>query len=118
MESIKEQLVTLSEVDAQIALLQQQRKDLVDAIQSAVSIGEVIMGGPYVARWKPGRKSTNHEAAAHAANVPAHIVDKYRQIKESVQWAKVTKEAKVPRFILDEYTEEGEPSFVIEQAKA
>jgi hypothetical protein len=117
MNNVKEQLVALSELDAQIALLQQQRKDMEKAIKEATEVGEIIRGGRYQSLWKPGRKSTDHEQAAKAVNVPADIVEKHSTVKVTIQWAKVTKDAKIPKEILAQYTTESDPVFAIEEVK-
>ena len=71
-----------------------------------------ITGHGYTARFKPGRKITDHQAAAIAANVPDEIVKKHTTIKESVAWAKVTKEAGCATA---DFTTQGDPVFVIEK---
>ena len=66
----------------------------------------------YHAYFKPGRKSTDHEAAATWASVSQAIIDEYSTTKVTVAWAKVTKAAKVN---VEHFTVEAPPVFVIEE---
>ena len=79
--------------------------------------GESASFAGYQARWKPGRKATDHEAAAKVAMVPESIIEAHTTIKTTVAWAKVTKAANVSKSVLEQFTTEGTPSFVVEPVK-
>ncbi len=101
-----ETLRRLAEIRAAIASLQAEAEALTEALRM-----EVIESGPVEAfglraHLKKGRASTDHEAAAMAAQVDPAIIEKHSTTrvtwvswddttKVSVAWAKVTKEAKV-----------------------
>lgn len=107
-------LKQLSDLDAQIADLTTQRAEITSQLKQATKENGPMQGYGYMATWKPGRKSTNHEAAATAANVSPEIVLKHTKVKETVAWAKVTKEAGVD---VAPFTTQGEPFFVVEVEK-
>ena len=90
-----ENLKRLAEIRTAIANLQTEAEALTEALRM-----EVLESGPVEAfglraHIKKGRASTDHEAAAMAAQVAPAIIEKHSTTKVSVAWAKVTKEAKV-----------------------
>ena len=111
MNAILEQL---SIIDDRIAQLQAERAHLLPLLEDHVKETGTAMGYGYVATFKPGRASTDHEQAARDAGVAKELVKKYSTTKTTVQWAKVTKEARINT---ESYTTRGEPVFVIEVVK-
>ncbi|MEM9945494.1 MAG: hypothetical protein AAF810_05450 [Cyanobacteria bacterium P01_D01_bin.36] len=105
--SIKE-LVALRERQSAI---QEQIKQVEVQLKIEVEQHGPIEGFGLRAHFKPGRKSTNHEAAAKAANASQALIDEHSTTKTTVQWAEVTKAAKVDLVL---FTAQGEPSFVVE----
>lgn len=95
----------LAEIQNELAEIEAQLRRQVEASGEMAGFG-------FRAYMKPGRKSTNHEAAANAHGVWPELVEKFSTTKTTVQWAKVTKEMGLKN--LDEFTTEGEPSFVVE----
>lgn len=90
-----ENLKRLAEIRAAIASLQAEAEAVTEALRM-----EVMKSGPVEAfglraHLKKGRASTDHEAAAMAAQVDPAIIEKHSTTKVTVAWAKVTKEAKV-----------------------
>ena len=71
------------------------------------------------AMWKPGRQSTDHEAAFVAVYDSSErdndwllaIKETHTVVKATTSWAKVTKEAKIDTA---PFTTQGDPVFVIE----
>lgn len=101
-KAIAEQLASLdAEISETMAIIEAEAKKDGD-----------VFGYGYHAGYKPGRKSTNHEAAAKWANVPGEIVKKYTKVKETIAWAQVTKAANVD---VTNFTVIGEPVFFIEE---
>jgi hypothetical protein len=94
----------LAEIQNELALIEQELAHKVK------SNGEIVAGG-WRAYMKPGRKTTDHEAAARAADVPNVVIEKYTTVKTSVEWAQVTKAAGCPTA---EFTTQGDPVFVVE----
>lgn len=115
--TIQELLENLSEIETQMRALTEARAGVLAELEAAVTPGDTVTFAGYRAQWKPGRKATDHEAAAQAVSVDAAIVEKHTTVKTAVAWAKVTKDAKVPRAVLDQYTTEAPPSFVVEPIK-
>lgn len=68
-----------------------------------------------VAKFKPGRKKTDHKMAALAADAGDELIKKHTTIKttSSTAWAKVTKELGCD---VATFTTQEEPSFVIQKA--
>jgi len=107
------QIERYAQLAGELAEIENEMTQIEMALRTEVnSTGEVMYGGGYVAYMKHGRNSTDHEAAAKSANVPASIIQKYSTVKTIVAWAKVTKEAKVN---IEPFTVQGDPVFVIEQ---
>lgn len=107
-------LKDLSELNDSIKALEQRRADLLAAIEQAVLENGDMKGYGYEATIAPGRKTTDHEAAARAAAVPQALVDKYTTVKPTIAWAKVTKEAKAD---IAPFTTTGDPVFTVKVAK-
>jgi len=119
-----EELRRYKELKQEIDRLQYELSELAFGINSmAMKYGEVA-GYGVRAYMKPGRKTTDHEAAYNAlmdeinaeqwhdsAQVAAGVVAKYTTTKITVAWAKVTGALKIDTA---PFTTEGEPSFVIE----
>lgn len=108
-----------AEIEKELAEIE---KELADWAKS----GPVALCG-WIARWKPGRKSTNHEAAFNAKMEECvehqmhgigsqlnELKEKFSTTKVTVAWAKVTAAAKID---VEPFTTEGESVFVIEKAK-
>jgi hypothetical protein len=107
-------LERLSIINSRIADLEAEREHLMPFIEEHVAEHGTAMGYGYVATFKPGRASTDHEAAAKAANVDQSLIEEYSTTKTTVKWAKVTKAAKVD---VAPFTTRGEPTFVVEPVK-
>jgi hypothetical protein len=115
--TVQELLQALSWNETQAHELAQARKAILAELEKAVAPGETVAFAGYQCLWKPGRKSTDHESAAKAAHVPESIIEAHSTTKTTVAWAKVTKDAKVPKAVLEQFTTEGAPSFVVEPVK-
>ena len=115
--TIQQLLAALSENESAAKKLAEDRKKILADLESAVPTGDVVTFAGYKAAWKPGRNSTDHEAAAAAVTVDPAIVERHTTVKTSVAWAKVTKEAKVPKAVLDQFTTQAPPAFVVEPQK-
>ena len=108
MELLKE----LSDINDSLAALTTRKTEIEAEVKSAVDrTGAPVSAYGLIARYKAGRKSTDHEAAAKAAGVPQDLVNRHSKTKVTVAWAKVTKDAKVD---IAPYTIEGDPVFAIE----
>jgi hypothetical protein len=128
-----------AELKQQQATIAAELAEIETALAEQAKSGPVAAGG-WIARWKPGRKSTNHEAAA-AAQLPPEIygalynkhttatvktplivhpleslIEMFGDdaVSTSTAWAKVTKDGKCK---LDRYTTEGDRVFVVEEVK-
>lgn len=110
-------LENLSEIEIQMRALTEARAGVLAELEAAVPPGDTVTFAGFKAQWKPGRKATDHEAAAQDMAVDAAIIEKHTAVKTTVAWAKVTKDAKVPKAVLDQYTTEAPPSFVVEPIK-
>ena len=107
-------LARYSQIMQQIEALRAEAAEVESQLKSFVGeVGQVEDFG-YRAYFRPGRKSTDHEAAAKAANVPSVIIEKFSTVKVSVAWARVTKEAGVNTA---DFTTQGESEFVIERVE-
>lgn len=95
----------LAEIQNELSEIESELK------QRAEETGE-IAGFGFRAYFKPGRKSTNHEAAAKAHGVWDDLIEKHSKTKVTVSWAAITKEMGVKN--LDEYTTQSDPVFVVE----
>ncbi len=122
----------LNEIQAQAALqsapILSELAEIENALHDHVkATGSIAAGYGYLARIKSGRKSTDHEAAFNAkmAECIEHqmhglgsqlneLKEKFSTTKVTVAWAKVTAAAKID---VEPFTVEGEPIFVIEEAK-
>jgi hypothetical protein len=117
MMSVQELLEALSRNEIAARELAEARKAILAELEKAVAHGETVAFAGYQAQWKPGRKTTDHEAAAKAVGVPSSVIETHTTLKATVAWAKVTKDAKVPKAILEQFTAEGAPAFVVEPIK-
>jgi len=105
-----------SKLAGSIKAAQDRMKEIEAELKAEVTeTGSKVSSHGYTARMKPGRKSTDHEAAAQAAGVDEEIVVKFTTTpKPRIAWAKVTKAAGVD---LSEFTKQADPSFVVEKDK-
>ena len=115
--TVKELLQSLSWNETQAHELAQARKAILAELEKTIAPGESASFAGYQCHWAPGRKSTDHEAAAKAAQVPDAVIEAHTTVKTTVAWAKVTKAAKVSKAVLGQFTTEGEPSFVVQPVK-
>ena len=115
--TIQELLEALSRNEQRARELADMRRAILANLESAIQPGDAVTFAGYQAQWKPGRKSTDHEAAAIDYAVEPSIIEKHTTVKTSIAWAKVTKEAKLPKDVLDRYTTEAPPTFSVEPMK-
>ena len=99
----------------ELAEIQNEIAQIEAALQQQVETSGEVAGFGFRAYMKPGRKSTNHEAAALAHGVWPELVEAHSTTKTTVAWAKVTKEMGLKN--LSEYTTESAPVFVVEAAR-
>lgn len=92
--------------------IQHEIAEIEDNLRQQVDKTGEIAGFGFRAYFKPGRKSTDHEAAARANGVWDDLIEKHSRAKVTISWAKITKEMGIVS--LDEYTTQGEPVFVVE----
>jgi hypothetical protein len=115
-----------AELKQRQATIAAELAEIETALAERAKSGPVAAGG-WIAHWKPGRKSTNHEAAAKAefeeynryelhtlSDALRGIQEKHSTTKTTVAWAKVTAEAKID---VVPFTVEGAPVFVVEEVK-
>lgn len=91
--------------------IQDELRIIEESLKKEVGESDQISAFGFKAQWKPGRKRTDHLAAARDAKVPAKLIHKHTTMRPSISWAKITKEAGID---LDEYTDQSPPTFVIE----
>lgn len=101
-----------AQLKKELAEIQNEIAQIENALHEMVQTTGEMAGFGFRAYMKPGRKSTDHEAAALAYGVWPDLVEKFSTTKVTVQWAKVTKEMGLKN--LDEYTTESAPTFVVE----
>ena len=99
---------------AQMKELQAELGELQARLQTEVAETGEQRGYGYAALYKAGRKSTDHKAAATAANVAPELIEKYSTVTYAVAWAQVTKAAKID---VAPFTTESAPVFVVEAIK-
>lgn len=104
-------LQQLSEINSQLHVLQRRKAALEFQLESHVKENGEVKGYGVCAHMKPGKKRTDHEAAAKAAGVPRHLIEQLSTTKTTVKWAEVTKVAKVDTA---PFVTVGKPSFVID----
>lgn len=121
----------LHEIQVQAALqsapILNELASIESELHDKVKLTGTIASHGYIAKLKPGRKSTDHEGAVksafdeyskygmHSLASNLHdIQEKHSTTKVSVAWAKVTKEAKIET---DPFTVESDPVFVIEEVE-
>ncbi len=113
------------EIQKQIEALQAEARVIETTLREQVAESGTVSGFGWVARIKPGRKSTDHEAAVkatfemysehemHASAMNLYdLKEKYTTTKVTVAWAQITKAAKLDTA---PFTTESEPVFVIER---
>lgn len=113
-----------NEIMQQIAALTEEANEIKAAVRAQVEESGEMAGHGWRAYFKPGRNSTDHEAAVKAwqAEIDEHgmhglalklkeVVEKHTTVKTSDAWAKVTKDAKIDT---SDFTTQSEPAFVIE----
>ena len=110
MELLNEYAQAVQEMNA----LKARVADIESKLKEHVGANGPVQAYGYAAKFKAGRKSTDHEAAATAANVAPELIEKHSTVKITVAWAQVTKAAKIDT---TSYTTEGAPSFVVEAVK-
>jgi hypothetical protein len=116
-----------AELKAQKAVIESQLAEIEAQLAEHVQAHGEAAGYGYRAYIKPGRKSTDHEAAYKAgmAEIDEHemhstalkyreAVEKHSTTKVTVAWAKVTAALKIDTA---PFTVEGQPQFVIEEVK-
>ena len=116
-----------NDIQEMIAFLQAEAADIEAALREQVEETGTVAGYGWIATMKPGRKSTDHEAAVKAAfeEYTEHgyhsLGDKLREAQErhtttkvTVAWAQVTKAAALD---LEPHTTQGKPVFVVERLK-
>lgn len=96
----------------ELAEIQNEIAQIEAALRQQVETSGEVAGFGFRAYMKPGRKFTDHEAAAKSAGAWPELIEKFSTTKTTVQWAKVTKEMGLKN--LDEYTTENAPAFVVE----
>lgn len=114
-----------AQLKSELAEIQNEISQIEADLRDQVETSGEVAGFGFRAYMKPGRKSTDHEAAIKAlfeeynqhgmhgmAVQLSRVVDKYSTTKTTVQWAKVTKDAKVKN--LSEFITESAPTFVVE----
>lgn len=101
-----------AQLRSELAEIQNEIAQIETALREQVEASGEVAGFGFRAYLKPGRKSTDHEAAANAHGVWPELVEKFSTVKTTVQWAKVTKEMGLKT--LDEFTTESAPAFVVE----
>ena len=113
-----------NEIMQQIAALTEEANEIKAAVKAQVEITGEMAGYGWKAYFKPGRNSTDHEAAVKAwqAEINDHemhglalkldeVIEKHTTVKTSVAWTKVTKDAKIDT---SNFVTQSEPVFVIE----
>jgi len=97
----------------ELAEIQNELTEIESKLRQTVDETGEVAGFGFRAHYKPGRKSTNHEAAAKARGAWPELIEKHTVVRSSISWAKITKEMGLRD--LDEFTVQGEPVFVIEK---
>lgn len=103
-----------NELQLQLMDINAQLADITAAIRAEVDEQGMVAGHGVKAYYKPGRRSTDHEAAVKETPPTDDIlalIEKHSTTKTTTAWAKVTKEAGID---VTTFTTEGEPTFVIE----
>ena len=121
---IETTLKEYAETHKQIETMQAANRERLATIQEYVEIGGSVEVAGVRAYMKAGRKSTDHEAAYKSTVLAAETAEyvmaleairlAHTTVKESVAWAKVTKEAGCDT---SAFTTEGKPEFAIEVSK-
>jgi hypothetical protein len=109
-----------AELQTQLLDLQAQIADVTAAIELEVAKSGAMQAHGVKAFYKPGRKTTDHEAAytvtLESSDMTSRdeleaIAQKHTTTKVTVAWAKVTKDAGIDTA---PYTTESTPTFVID----
>lgn len=108
---IQATLKRYAQLKMELLEIQDELRIIEASLQNEIGEFDQISAFGFKAQWKPGRKRTDHQAAAIDNKVPNSLIKKYTTTRESIAWAKITKEAGIS---LDEYTDQSPPVFVIE----
>ena len=116
-----------AEIQKQLDILEAEARAIEDALRKQVEETGTVAGHGWIAHIKPGRKSTDHEAAVkaafltydehqmHMAAMTLHdLKHTYTTTKVTTAWAQVTKAAGLD---LEPYTTQAPPVFVVEPVK-
>lgn len=115
MKSYALKKMDMLETQDQLRILRQELDELTHTIQGQVGNGTVELYG-FRGHWVPsGRNRIDHEAAAIEAGVSPQVIAAYTSnSKPRTSWAKVTKEARVPKKIIEKHTDKAGVHFIIE----
>ena len=116
-----------NEIQEMIAFLKAEAADIEDALREQVAATGPVAGHGWIAQLKPGRKSTDHEAAVkaafltydehqmHMAAMTLHdLKHTHTTTKVTTAWAQVTKAAGLD---IAPFTTQAAPVFVVERMK-
>jgi len=122
---MSEMLDRYNEIQEMIAFLQAEVADIESALRVQVEETGTVAGYGWIAQLKPGRKSTDHEAAVRDAveftnfNALHDMAHKLREAQErhtttkvTTAWAQITKAAGLD---VELYTTQAPPVFVVER---
>lgn len=96
----------------ELAKIQNELAEIEAALKAEVLESGEIAGFGFRAYMKPGRKSINHQKAARENGAWESLIEKHSKTKVTVSWAKITQEMGIKN--LDDYTNQGNPVFVVE----
>ena len=116
-----------NDIQEMIAFLQAEAAEIESALRVQVEETGTVAGHGWIAQLKPGRKSTDHEAAVKAAfadcdehgwhntaNTLRELQGRHTTTKVTTAWAQVTKAAGLD---VEPYTTQAPPVFVVERVK-
>jgi predicted phage-related endonuclease len=113
MDNSSELLKSYSEFSKLYHEVKHELSELEKQIEAHVRMHGEVSDFGFVAQMKPGRKSTNHKAAATEAKVSEEVIDMFTKTKTTTSWAKVTDLGKVSKEILEKHTTQSPATFVI-----
>jgi len=124
---MSEMLDRYNDIQEMIVFLQAEAVEIEAALRVQVEETGTVAGHGWIATMKPGRKSTDHEAAVkaafltydehqmHMAAMTLHdLKHTYTTTKVTTAWAQVTKAAGLD---VEPYTTQAAPVFVVERIK-
>jgi len=127
MSKTLEMIDRYAEIQGLVAFLQAEAAEIEAALRVQVEATGPVAGYGWIAQLKPGRKSTDHEAAVRDAvefanfNALHDMAHKLREAQErhtttkvTTAWAQVTKAAGLD---VEPYTTQAPPVFVVERVK-